>query len=606
MSQDAAATARHAALTKIRASRSGSQISDLDVQAAFDEVCAGGVLPLLESIAHRDRGRPRLLTPAGLWTGMALCSEINRGAVRFDYVADILHYRISPAWRARFAIPDRLDDDRGFEAGYNVVLRLFHVIADGLDASVLPKNHRLPKTTAAALLNDADPRDSEARDARLHVVANSVLESSLLPVRPLLDGDYWDGSVSVDGTVIATWAKGVRSSADYLATDPDAGWYVREGDHRDPDGAIETIAATAAAKNAKPGRKKPTNKQKRRRSKYVFGYDATLVVARDPAHDGTTVGGVGDPARLPALVIAISVGRPGVDPGKHAVKALADAVLRRGYKTRFLAGDRAFNNSDPDDFQLPIRALGYKAVYDYRVDQLGIAAQTHGAIQVEGTWYSPAMPQALVDATADLLAERIDQITWQARIEARRAYALAAKAHPDADGHQRMMCPAAAGKIQCPLKPSSLGSGIHLPLADPQPSPVGVPKICEQLSVTIPPEVGAKHAQELAYGSEDWARVYHRLRNSIEAFNGFAKNDNHEAIERSQRRRVRGIAAQTILLSFQIAHANKRKIAVWVDTLPDPVTGRPRRRPTRRRATRPLGTWTPTGHIDPDDLNQAA
>jgi hypothetical protein len=59
------------------------------------------------------------------------------------------------------------------------------------------------------------------------------------------------------------------------------------------------------------------------------------------------------------------------------VKALADTVLHRSYKTGFLAGDRAFNNSDPDDFQLPIRTLGYKAVYDYRVDQLGIAAQIY-------------------------------------------------------------------------------------------------------------------------------------------------------------------------------------------------------------------------------------
>lgn len=103
------------------------------------------------------------------------------------------------------------------------------------------------------------------------------------------------------------------------------------------------------------------------------------------------------------------------------------------------------------------------------------------------------------------------------------------------------------------------GKGIHLPLADPQASPVSPPKICTQLSVTIPPEVGAKHAQDLPYGSTEWARVYHRLRNSIERFNGFAKNDNHEAIERSQRRRVRGIAAQTILLGYR---RNARELRV--------------------------------------------
>lgn len=66
---------------------------------------------------------------------------------------------------------------------------------------------------------------------------------------------------------------------------------------------------------------------------------------------------------------------------------------------------------DPNEWQLPVRALGYKPVYDYRVDQLGKQAGTEGAIMVEGTWYCPSMPQDLIDATEDLYAERIDRET---------------------------------------------------------------------------------------------------------------------------------------------------------------------------------------------------
>ena len=102
--------------------------------------------------------------------------------------------------------------------------------------------------------------------------------------------------------------------------------------------------------------------------------------------------------------------------------------------------------------------------------------------------------------------------------------------------------------------------------------------------------------------------VYHGLRNSIEGFNGYAKDANHESIEDSGRRRIRGIAAQTILLAFQLAHANKRKIAAWADNLPDPETGRPRRRPAPRRVLT-LKSWTPKGYVDPpgdQDLDDAA
>lgn len=59
-----------------------------------------------------------------------------------------------------------------------------------------------------------------------------------------------------------------------------------------------------------------------------------------------------------------------------------------------------------------------------------------------------------------------------------------------------------------------------------------------------------------------------------------------------------GIAAQTILLAFQLAHANRRKIRKWLHTLA--LGGeRPRRRTHHRRPTREPKTWTPTGHLTP-------
>ncbi|MFE9771218.1 hypothetical protein ACFYOV_06005 [Streptomyces sp. NPDC005931] len=169
------------------------------------------------------------------------------------------------------------------------------------------------------------------------------------------------------------------------------------------------------------------------------------------------------------------------------------------------------------------------------------------------------------------------------------------KQRPDAEGHRRVMCPAEANRAQCPLKPRTLGRGIHLPLVDPAPNPAGSPPCCFQRTVTVPPEAGANLWQPL-HGSEAWQRVYFRLRNSVEGINGFAKDRLQERLEDGGTRRVRGIAAQTLLLAFQLAHANRRKLASWADGIAlgsEP----PRRRPTRRRRTKPLGTRTPKGHI---------
>ncbi|MFF4493756.1 hypothetical protein [Streptomyces sp. NPDC001546] len=67
----------------------------------------------------------------------------------------------------------------------------------------------------------------------------------------------------------------------------------------------------------------------------------------------------------------------------------------------------------------------------------------------------------------------------------------------------------------------------------------------------------------------------------------------HAAIERS---RIRGIAAQALLLAFQIAHANQRKLASWLATLPS--DGQPaRRRPSNRHKRKNPSDWTPKGYL---------
>lgn len=81
------------------------------------------------------------------------------------------------------------------------------------------------------------------------------------------------------------------------------------------------------------------------------------------------------------------------------------------------------------------------------------------------------------------------------------------KENADADDYQRMMCPAEAGKAQCPIKPRTMGRGFHLPLVDPEPSPVGPLKSSRRRTITIRPKTGAKHWQSLDYGGPEWQKV---------------------------------------------------------------------------------------------------
>jgi hypothetical protein len=129
------------------------------------------------------------------------------------------------------------------------------------------------------------------------------------------------------------------------------------------------------------------------------------------------------------------------------------------------------------------------------------------------------------------------------------------KQGPDRDGYERLACPAIGEhpRLSCPLRPSEKGLG-NMPVLHP-------PKLCCKSSVTIAPDVGARFYQHLAFGSELWARTYATYRNTIEGLNGFMKDSAHEALQCPARRRVRGIAAQSLFCGLLAMAANVRRIA---------------------------------------------
>ena len=192
----------------------------------------------------------------------------------------------------------------------------------------------------------------------------------------------------MDATPVPLFSRGPSRRTGLCASDPDGGWYVREGDHREREDD-----------KGKPLRK------------IAPALEATIA---------TTARLPGIAPSCPDLAIGLALARPGEDPGGTGARVLA-SVAARGHKPGWLGYDRAYTAALPERFQLPARALGYRPVMDYRIDQLGIQASTWAQhILVEGTWYCPALPGPLITATTGLRGHAITRDLYDQQITARR------------------------------------------------------------------------------------------------------------------------------------------------------------------------------------------
>ena len=536
-----------------------------------------------ERLGCHAGGAPERFPAQALWTAMILAALHGRPMLATTF-CDILFRRISPAIRARLGLPDppHPDDKLAWDALYRCVRYRLHRLLDVIDPSPLPKNRRLDPEAFEWLVarRRSEMQLTDAvlarRAERLAWVQNALLDASL-SVLPREVRRRWRGSVAVDATPVPAFSRAdqrvrgtgprAKRAVVQYAADPDADLYLRTDT---PDGS--------RGRAGEP-----------RVRRLLWSYEASLVVA---GTDNPTTD-----ALFPPLVVGMApLHRPGTAVGPNAITALA-SVAGRGHPTGWLAADRAYTNTVSGDFQLPARALGYRPVLDYRVDQLGVQGSYAGALLIEGAFYCPAIPTALINATIDYRAGRIDETTWRNRIHARRAFRLRPKTKPDAEGHVRNLCPASDGAPtgRCPLKPRSVerttSATMRIPVTDDLLA--NPPDVCTQQSVTFPPTAGAKLAQTLHYGSTKWAATYHTLRNTIEGMNGIAKDGAYAALGDPSRRRIRGVAAQSIFTALLLTATNIAAISSFVrQALPD--AGGTLRRPRRRRTTPPVANWAPT------------
>ncbi|WIM68320.1 hypothetical protein QP027_02655 [Corynebacterium breve] len=463
---------------------------------------------------------------------------------------------------------------------YNRLWRALKRVLQPIDPfNDLPHWRRLTKKEYDAIMAEHDEDREKLCWARATEFFNRLIAASMEEL-PQHYRDNWSGDLAVDGTFIAGSQRGTRKDLrpdDLVSSAPEGGWHVRDGDHKG------TRAALAKTKD-----------------EVRWGYEATLVagVMTDQGQHGQ-----------PHLIHAMSMDRPGHDPAVRALEAIRHLIGNDDVHKGIIVGERAyFPNARVENYHEPLRHAGYTLVGDYPEDKLGKTHEFESMKLVEGEWYCPALPDHLIHATEDKQAGRIDQETYDDRIERRRLYAMRRKGADDTDTSMAFMCPArGSGKtVYCPRAQNSERGDAkkkRLPRILPAQLPKDRRKCCDNsTSVSIPHSEGMKYRQTgPAYQTAEWREIFATFRNVIETRNALLKNGRGASIGDHTRRLVRGFAAAWMFTALGVISVILSLIAQFLHrvaanlTAPPPVTTPPS----------PPGTSSPVGkpHGPPHDTS---
>ena len=359
-------------------------VSDGTVAFAAGLTGRSGTAPVIEAALAHATGRPRPLPARAVLTAL-LCLALDDRPLFLTEATRLLFCELSKASRGLLGVPGTVSDDRAFLAAYRRVRYCFRQICSVMDPSPLPKNRRLTGQDLKARTRPMTPAQAQANRGQLEAFTNALIEASI----SALTGEElraYDGCTGLDATPVPLFSRGPSKRAGLCASDPDGGWYVREGDHRDRE-----------------------DDKGRTLRKICWALEATIATTARPP---------GAPPATPNLAIGMAMARPGEDPGGTGARVLA-SIAARGHKAGWPGYDRAYTQALPGRFHLPARALGYHPVMDYRDDQPGIQANSQGALLAEGTWYCPALPGPLITATTRLRDHAITRDLYGQQIAAR-------------------------------------------------------------------------------------------------------------------------------------------------------------------------------------------
>jgi len=299
-------------------------------------------------------------------------------------------------------------------------------------------------------------------------------------------------------------------------------------------------------------------------------------------------------AAVPELARRATVSSCRHDP-VPAFTPVLTAMPEHGIPLGDVLADSGYSHRIPQHWAAPLRAAGARLVQDLHPHDRGPRGTHDGAIISNGNLYCPKTPRPLLElGPLAPGATREQAAAHDAKTAEAARYKLGRLTADDADGYHRVQCPAATGKIRCPLRPASMRLDRDRPeILQPPEHPQAC---CQQQTITVPPDVLAKTAQKHDYPSPAWRRSYARRTGAERGF-ATAKDPASNDIARGWCR-LMGLMPLTLFVTTLLVVRNQRILTAW-NTRQEENTRRaakglpPKTRRRRRKTLTALATGPP-------------
>ena len=270
----------------------------------------------------------------------------------------------------------------------------------------------------------------------------------------------------------------------------------------------------------------------------------------------------------------------------RAFAPVLTAMPGQGIPLGDILDDSGYAHRDAGAWAIPLRAAGAALVQDLHPHDRGPKGTHDGAVIANGNLYCPQTPRPLLELGPLARTATTEQAADHDRKTAELArYKLGRLTSDDQDGYHRVQCPAAMGKIRCPLRPASMTLDRDRPqILQPPEHPQAC---CAQQTITVPPDVLAKTAQKHDYPSAAWRRSYARRTGAERGF-ATAKDPATNDISRGWCR-LMGLPPLMLFVTTLLIARNQRILHAWntrqEETQRRAAAGLPPKTRKRRRKT---------------------